>query len=170
LIMRVADLHKYARTTKNISADARTVRTTIARSLDPDDLIFHALPKALGLPEIPARTRANAEAANTYVERLTAAADELVAIDSKLRAQVVRVLAKEFRLPAELPKLRAQLAARLRGFADAVLTPELRGFVDFVLSDDLEDDDWLEPIVVRLTNSALGDWDDHEAKVFPQKA
>ncbi|MEV5047763.1 ATP-binding protein [Streptomyces griseoincarnatus] len=170
LIMRVADLHKYARTTKNISADARTVRTTIARSLDPDDLIFHALPKALGLPEIPARTRANAEAANTYVERLTAAADELVAIDSKLRAQVVRVLAKEFRLPPELPELRAQLAARLRGFADAVLTPELRGFVDFVLSDDLEDDDWLEPIVVRLTNSALGDWDDHEAKVFPQKA
>ncbi|MER6305013.1 ATP-binding protein [Streptomyces sp. NPDC001657] len=170
LIVRVADLHKYARTTKSISADARTVRTTIAGALDPDDLIFHALPKALGLPEIPAGTRANAEAANTYVERLTAAADELVAIDSQLRAEVVSVLAREFRLPAELPELRAQLAARLRGFAGAVLTPELRGFVDFVLSDSLEDDDWLEPIVVRLTNSALGDWDDHEAKLFPQKA
>ncbi|MFD8590815.1 ATP-binding protein [Streptomyces sp. NPDC059637] len=170
LIMRVADLHKYARTTKNISADARSVRAMIVRAQDPDDLIFRALPKALGLPEIPARTRANPEAANTYVERLTAAADELVAIDSELRAQVVRVLAKEFRLPAELPELRAQLAARLRGFADAVLTPELRGFVDFVLSGDLEDDEWLEPIVVRLTNSALGDWDDHEVKVFPQKA
>ncbi|TQK44432.1 hypothetical protein FBY35_5936 [Streptomyces sp. SLBN-118] len=170
LIVRVADLHKYARTTKNISADARTVRTTIVGALDPDDLIFHALPKALGLPEIPARTRANAEAANIHVERLTAAADELVAIDSKLRAEVISVLAQEFRLPAELPELRAQLAARLRGFAGAVLTPELRGFVDFVLSDSLEDDDWLEPIVVRLTNSALGDWDDHEAEVFPQKA
>ncbi|KOG64166.1 hypothetical protein ADK76_09945 [Streptomyces griseoflavus] len=170
LIMRVADLHKYARTTKNISADARAVRATIVGALDPDELIFHALPKALGLPEIPARTRANAEAANTYVERLTAAADELVAIDSKLRAEVVRVLAREFRLPAELSELRTQLAARLRGFSDAVLNPELRGFVDFVLSDSLEDEDWLEPIVVRLTNSALGDWNDHEAKVFPQKA
>ncbi|MFI6434474.1 ATP-binding protein [Streptomyces sp. NPDC050759] len=170
LIMRVADLHKYARTTKNVSADARAVRATIAGALDPDELIFHALPKALGLPEIPARTRANVEAANAYVERLTEAADELVAIDSQLRAEVVGVLAKEFRLPAELPELRAQLVARLRGFADAVLTPELRGFVDFVLSDSLEDNDWLEPIVVRLTNSALGDWNDHEAKVFPQKA
>ncbi|MGP3733050.1 ATP-binding protein [Streptomyces sp. GDS52] len=170
LIMRVADLNKYARTTKNISADARVVRSTIAKAVDPDELIFHALPKALGLPEVPARTRVNAEVANTYVERLAAAADELVAIDSRLRAEVVRVLAKEFRLPAELSQLRTQLAARLRGFADAVLTPELRGFVDFVLSDSLEDDDWLEPIVVRLTNSALGDWDDHEAKVFPQKA
>ncbi|WP_431897588.1 ATP-binding protein [Nonomuraea sp. bgisy101] len=170
LIIRVADLNKYARTTKNISADARAVRATIAKAVDPDELVFHALPKALGLPEIPARTRAHTEAANTYVERLTAAADELVAIDDRLRAEVVRVLAKEFRLPAELPQLRTQLAARLRGFADAVLAPELRGFVDFVLSDSLEDDDWLEPIVVRLTNSALGDWDDHEAKVFPQKA
>ncbi|MBB0242708.1 ATP-binding protein [Streptomyces alkaliphilus] len=170
LITRVADLNKYARTTKNISADARAVRAAIAKAVDPDELVFHALPKALGLPEVPARTRASAEAANTYVERLTAAADELVAIESKLRAEVVRVLAKEFRLPAELPKLRTQLAARLRGFADAVLTRELRGFVDFVLSDSLEDEDWLEPIVVRLTNSALGDWDDHEAKVFPQKA
>ncbi|MGW1609801.1 ATP-binding protein [Streptomyces sp. NPDC002285] len=170
LITRVADLHKYARNTKNISADASTVRTTIVRAQDPDDLIFHALPKALGLPEIPARARANAEAANTYVERLTAAADELVAIDGQLRTQVVHVLAQEFRLPDELPQLRAQLAARLRGFAGAVLTPELRGFVDFVLSDSLEDEDWLEPIVVRLTNSALGDWDDREAKLFPQKA
>ncbi|NJP53888.1 ATP-binding protein [Streptomyces sp. SBST2-5] len=170
LITRVADLNKYARTTKNISADARAVRTAIAKAVDPDELVFHALPKALGLPEVPARTRASAEAANTYVERLTAAADELVAIENKLRAEVIRVLAQEFRLPAELSKLRTQLAARLRGFADAVLTPELRGFVDFVLSDSLEDDDWLEPIVVRLTNSALGDWDDHEAKVFPQKA
>ncbi|MFI8879514.1 ATP-binding protein [Streptomyces sp. NPDC055243] len=170
LIVRVADLHKYARTTKSISADARTVRTAIAGALDPDDLIFHALPKALGLPEVPARTRINAEAANTYVERLTVAADELVAIDSQLRASVVSVLAQEFRLPAELTELRAQLAARLRGFSGAVLTPELRGFVDFALSDSIEDEDWLEPIVVRLTNSALGDWDDREAKVFPQKA
>ncbi|MET9950546.1 ATP-binding protein [Streptomyces sp. NPDC006339] len=170
LITRVADLNKYARTTKNISADARAVRATIAKAVDPDELVFHALPKALGLPEVPAGTRTNAEAANTYVERLTAAADELVAIESRLRAEVVRVLAKEFRLPTELSELRTQLAARLRGFADAVLTPDLRGFVDFVLSDSLEDDDWLEPIVVRLTNSALGDWDDHEAKVFPQKA
>ncbi|MFF9195903.1 ATP-binding protein [Streptomyces sp. NPDC014779] len=170
LITRVADLNKYARTTKNISADGRAVRAAIAKAVDPDELVFHALPKALGLPEVPARTRTNAEAANSFVERLTAAADELVAIESQLRADVVRVLAKEFRLPAELSELRTQLAARLRGFADAVLTPELRGFVDFVLSDSLEDDDWLEPIVVRLTNSALGDWDDHEAKVFPQKA
>ncbi|WP_018655656.1 ATP-binding protein [Actinomadura flavalba] len=170
LIVRVADLNKYARTTKNISADARAVRAAIAKAVDPDELLFHALPKALGLPEIPARTRANAEAANVYVARLTAAADELFAIDSQLRSKVVRVLATEFRLPAELSQLRTGLAARLRGFADAVLTPELRGFVDFVLSDSLEDDDWLEPIVVRLTNSALGDWNDHEAKVFPQKA
>lgn len=170
LITRVADLTKYARTTKTISADARAVRATISKAVDPDELIFRGLPKALDLPEIPAGTRANAEAANTYVERLSAAADELAAIDSRLRSEVVKILAKEFRLPAELSQLRAQLAARLRGFADAVLTSDLRGFVDFVLSDSLEDDDWLEPIVVRLTNSALGDWDDHEAEIFPQKA
>ena len=169
LITRVTDLNRYARTTKNISADARAVRATIVGAVDPDTLIFHALPKALGLPEIPARARANAEQANAYVGRLTAAVDELTAISSEMRAKVVRVMAKEFRLPAELSELRVQLAARLRGFADAALTPELRGFVDFVLSDGLEDDDWLEPIVVRLTNSALGDWNDHEAEVFPKK-
>ncbi|MBF6223333.1 ATP-binding protein [Nocardia abscessus] len=170
LTMRVAGLNKYARTTKNISADARAVRATIATALDPDDLIFHALPKALDLPEILPRTRSNIKSADAYVERLTAAADELIAIDGQLRTNVVHVLAREFRLPAELSELRTQLAARLRGFADAALTSDLRGFVDFVLSDRLEDEDWLEPIVVRLTNSALGDWNDHEARVFPQKA
>ncbi|WP_433577890.1 hypothetical protein [Nocardia brasiliensis] len=169
LIMRVADLNKYARTTKNISPDARAVRAAIAAAVDPDDLIFHALPKALGLPEIPASARSDAGAASTYVERLTAAVDELVAIDGQLRSEVVRVLAQEFRLPAKLSELRTQLAARLRGFADAALTPDLRGFVDFVLSDSLEDEDWLEPIVVRLTNSALGDWNDKEVVGFPHR-
>ncbi|WP_040801755.1 ATP-binding protein [Nocardia higoensis] len=170
LISRVAGLSKYGRTTKNISADAQAVRATIAKALDPDDLIFSALPKALGLSEIAVDARVNAEAAKTYVDRLTAAADELVAINSRLRTDVVSSLAEEFRLPATLPTLRSELAARLRGFSDAPLTSELRGFVDFALSESLEDDDWLDPIVVRLTNSALGDWDDREAEAFPQKA
>jgi hypothetical protein len=170
LIERVLVLNRYGRTTKRISADAIAVRAALLTSQDPDELLFHTLPKALGLDPIAASARANAPAANEYVNRLAAAADEIANIPRDLRREVVTVLAQEFRLPEDLHELRVTLAARLRGFADVALSPELKGFVDFALSESLSDEDWLDPIVVRLTNSALGDWDDREAALFPRRA
>ncbi|MCA1220006.1 KAP family NTPase [Streptomyces sp. 8L] len=167
---RVMVLNSYARKTKRISPDALAVRNALANSQDPDDLLFRALPKALGLAPIEAGTRANAAAATEYADRLTAAADEITGIERTLREEVVEVLAEEFRLPTTLPELRSTLAARLSGFATVSLNPELRGFVDFVLSESLADEDWLDPIVVRLTNKALGDWDDRDAGMFPRLA
>ncbi|MEU4767740.1 ATP-binding protein [Actinosynnema sp. NPDC023794] len=170
LLERVMVLNKYARQTKQVSSDALAVRKALVGSQDPDDLLFNALPKALGLGPIGPAARADAAAVDEYVTRLTAAVDEIAAIDSKLRAKVVETLAHEFRLPSELHELRSTLAARLRGFADVALSAELKGFVDFALSDSLSDEDWLDPIVVRLTNNALGDWDDREAAMFPRRA
>lgn len=170
LIERVLVLSKYARKTTQISADALAVRKVLSEAQDPDDLLFRALPKALGLPAISAAARANTAAADEYVTRLTAAVDELSSIHTSLRATVIETLAREFRLPAELGELRATLATRLRGFADALLSSELRGFVDFAINDSLPDEDWLDPIVVRLTGSALGDWSDRDAAAFPRRA
>lgn len=33
----------------------------------------------------------------------------------------------------------------------------------------LADEDWLDPLIVRLSNSAIGDWSDKDAAVFPRK-
>jgi FixJ family two-component response regulator len=33
----------------------------------------------------------------------------------------------------------------------------------------LADEDWLDPLIVRLSNSALGDWSDTDATIFPRR-
>ncbi|GLY71346.1 ATP-binding protein [Amycolatopsis taiwanensis] len=170
LIERVLVLNRFGRTTTKISADAIAVRAALFNSQDPDELLFRTLPKALGLKPVAATARVDATAANEYVSRLTAAADEIAQAEHNLRKQVVTILAQEFRLPDDLHELRLTLANRLRGFAGVALSPELKGFVDFALSEALSDEDWLDPIVVRLTNSAISDWDDRDATAFPRRA
>ena len=72
-------------------------------------------------------------------------------------------------MPLSLPKLRSALASRLAGFAGVALSLELRGFVSIALNEYLPDEDWLDPLIVRLSNSALGDWSDNDATIFPRR-
>lgn len=77
-------------------------------------------------------------------------------------------IGREFRLPAELTSLRTGLTERLRGFANAPLEINLQGFVSRVLNESLPDEDWLDPIIIRLANRALGDWSDKDVTSFPR--
>ncbi|MFD9123507.1 ATP-binding protein [Kitasatospora sp. NPDC059571] len=169
LMERVMVLTPYARRTQHISKDAITVRSALFTAQDPDELLFHALPKALGLDPITPEQRKSTAGNKGYAERLAAAADEISGADRILRAQVVETIAREFRLPTALPELRRALATRLKGFAGVTLSLELRGFVAIALNERLPDDDWLDPMIVRLSHAALGDWSDNDVKVFPRK-
>ncbi|MFJ9915539.1 ATP-binding protein [Actinacidiphila glaucinigra] len=169
LLERVMVLTPYARRTRRLGPDAIAVRSALAVSQDPDDLLFHALPEALGMDPIGPDTKVSTKGNKGFTERLAAAADEISAAGSILRAEAVETISREFRLPPLLPELRKALAARLRGFKDVSLSLELRGFVAIALNEQLPDDDWLDPLVVRLSHAALGDWTDNDARLFPQR-
>ncbi|MFK0257559.1 ATP-binding protein [Streptomyces sp. NPDC090445] len=169
LMERVMVLTPYARRTKRISKDAVAVRSTLSTAQDPDDLLFHALPKALGLDPITPEQRKSTSSNKGYVDRLAAAADEISGADRALRAEVVETISREFRLPSSLPELRRALAARLKGFVGVSLNLELRGFVAIALNEYLADEDWLDPMIVRLSHAALGDWSDNDVAVFARR-
>ncbi|MDX6758724.1 ATP-binding protein, partial [Streptomyces sp. F8] len=109
------------------------------------------------------------EAAKAFVTSLTAALDELTGAGAALRQEVVATIGREFRLPAEITSLRTGLTERLLGFANAPLELNLQGFVSRVLNESLPDEDWLDPIIIRLANRALGDWTDKDAATFPRQ-
>ncbi|MDX2391816.1 ATP-binding protein [Streptomyces sp. DK15] len=169
LMERVMVLTPYARRTKRIGKDAIAVRSALLTAQDPDDLLFHALPKALGLDPITPEQRKSTAGNKGYVDRLTFAADEISGADRTLRAEVVETISREFRLPSSLPELRQALAARLKGFAGVSLSLELRGFVAIALNEYLSDEDWLDPMIVRLSHAALGDWSDNDVAVFARR-
>jgi hypothetical protein len=166
VLERVANLAPYALRTRRLSPEALRTRDVLSIATDPDELVFSALPGAMGIEPIPVDGPADEQAATAYVSRLARALDELRDASAALRQEVVEVIAREFRLPADLQALRTGLTARLRGFAAAPLELPLQGFVSRVLNESLPDEDWLDPIIIRLTNKALGDWTDQDAETF----
>jgi len=170
LLDHVRDLTGYAARTRRLSGPAAKVREAIAAARDPDDLLFRALPAALGVEPVPARSSPDEAAAARYADGVAAALREIGAADADLRSDVTGILAREFRLPDDLPSLRRALAERAAGFAGALLEPELRGFVALALNDSLADEDWLDPVAVRITRAGLGSWTDDHIKVFADNA
>ncbi|MFJ4886185.1 ATP-binding protein [Streptomyces sp. NPDC088731] len=169
LLERVMVLTPYARRTRRISADAIEVRDALLVAQDPDELLFVALPKALGMDSIAPEARRSTPGNKGYADRLAAAIAEISGAEQALRDEVIEVISREFRLPASLSELRRALATRLEGFVGVSLSLELKGFVAIALNEVLTDEDWLDPLIVRLSNSALGDWSDTDATVFPRR-
>lgn len=170
LLDRVRGLNRYSRQTKRLSHDAIAVRTTLLAAHDPDDLIFRGLPEALGIKAVPRRSRRVDDGhARNYAARLARAVDELAGSDARLRGEALNHIAATFRLPSDLPNLRRDLAARCRGFAGALLEPRLKGLVALALNDQLSDDEWLDPLVIRIAGTALNDWDDSVVDDFPRQ-
>ncbi|MFJ6212313.1 ATP-binding protein [Streptomyces sp. NPDC092296] len=169
LLERVMVLTPYARRTQRLSKDALAVRSALFTAQDPDELLFHVLPQALGLDPITPELRKSTAGNKGYVDRLAAAADEIAGAERALRAEAIETISSEFRLPSSLPKLRRALAARLKGFAGVSLSLELRGFVAIALNEYLADEDWLDPMIVRLSHAALGDWSDSDVTVFARR-
>jgi hypothetical protein len=167
MLERVMSLNPYARQTRRLSPQALKIRGVLSTATDPDELVFTAAPQALGYEPVPVKTREDEQAAAAYAASLTRALDELTNADAGLRQEVASVIGREFRLPADLTELRNGLVEHLRGFARAPLELSLQGFVSRVLNESLPDEDWLDPIIIRLTNKALGDWTDQDAENFP---
>ncbi|MFK4222112.1 ATP-binding protein [Streptomyces sp. NPDC019890] len=169
ILERVMVLEPYTQKTRRLSTEALAIREVLSQATDPDELVFTSLPAALGFEPIGATTPRDEETAKAYVASLTTALDDLTGAGAALREEVVATIGREFRLPGELTGLRTGLTDRLLGFANAPLELNLQGFVSRVLNESLPDEDWLDPIIIRLSNKALGDWSDKDATSFPRQ-
>jgi hypothetical protein len=170
LLNQMRSLSAYAARTQRLSSHAITVRRALTAARDPDELLFTALPQALDLQPIQVLTERSEDLAAEYASRLSAAISEIRAADAALRTEVTRILAREFRVPEDIPALRQTLAARVAVFEDEVHEPELRGFIALALNDGLPDDDWLDPVAVRIIRSGLASWTDGHLRQFEEAA
>jgi hypothetical protein len=168
LLNQIRSLSAYAARTQRLTNHAIALRRELTAARDPDDLLFAALPQALELQPIRARAESSQDLAATYACRLSAALSEIRTADAALRIEVARILAREFRLPEDIPALRQTLAARVAVFEQEIHEPELRGFIALALNDGLSDDDWLDPVTVRIIRAGLSNWNDSHLKQFEE--
>lgn len=167
---RVRVLTPYAQRTTDLSRKADAVRAALREAREPDALIFDALPAALGLAPAPAQGKTN-KRPQQYAAALADALAEIAEIDRRLQHTVIAAIASAFRLPDDLPGLRAGLAEHTQALLDASLVePRLRGLITITHDATVSDDQWLDMAVVRIAGRGMADWRDGDVNAFPQQA
>lgn len=170
LLNQVRGLTPYAASTRRISEHALAVRKVLRSARDPDDLLFTTLPHVLGIPLIPVGASRNNDLADQFTLRLTEALAEIRTADTALRNEATLTIAHEFRLPEGIPAMRRALVARTMAFANHITEPELSGFISLALNKALSDDEWLDPVVVRIVHAGLPSWNDSHLAQFQSAA
>lgn len=168
LLTMVRGLSAYAMRTQRLSVEALDVRRALMTARDPDDLVFNALPDAVGLGPIPVDGSIDETQARTFVGRLAGAIQELTTADAILVSEVWKILSRELALPETVSDLREELAARVSGLEDIVHEPELRGFVQLAGNLSLSDEEWLDPVAVRIVRAGIANWGDAHIRQFEE--
>lgn len=156
------------KTRKALSTEAERVRDALLSAREPDVLLFQDLPRACGLPPVPARrTKDGADDTDRYASRLSAALQDLQgAYRATLHERVLNV-AEEFNLSSEaLSDVRVELRIRTRRLEGTVLEPKLSKLLFHATNADLDDEAWLEGLGLAVSGQPPSGWTDDDVIRF----
>lgn len=166
LLSLVRGLPEYSRRTSDLSPETKAVRAALVDARDPADLLFSALPAACQVAPIAARVRANAKATTTFVERVVAAVEELTEAYPRMLEDSAAAIAAAFAVPSEMPDLRTDLRARARPLEGRVIDPSMRSFLLTAIDTSLDDEQWIEAMLLNVSGSAPSAWRDEDCARF----
>jgi hypothetical protein len=167
LLSRVRNLSDYAKQTKELGGTARAVRDALFAAREPDELLFSALPSALGYAAFEPSAPLSQAAATGYATALTTALAELEGIYPSLLDHIERSLAAA--LATRLEVVREDLRARAVRLSGQIIEPQLRSFA-FALGDEAnERDEWVSYVAMAVTSAPPVSWVDDDKARFDQR-
>ncbi|MBY0358209.1 MAG: hypothetical protein K2W82_09435 [Candidatus Obscuribacterales bacterium] len=166
LVQFVKSLPAYTRRTRNLSAQAISVRDAIINAKQPDELLFVAIPEALGLSEIVPKDKENTGKARELRLGLLNALRELQLAHEEMISECQALLCEAFRINA--PSLRQTL--RMRGQTLSLNMPngEFASFVSHIVDDDVDDRVWLTRLLMIIGDKPAESWSDEDLDLFKE--
>ena len=164
LVSQVRQLDNYTRRTRNLSDTAVAFREVLSTAVEPDELLFAAIPEALGYHPVPAEIKTYSKA-NEYADAVAGALEELTGSYQRL---VDEMLEELFSVSGETSRFTiAEQAAALDG---EVLDPTVRAFVLALANDGIDSDiDWIQTIATVVAKKAPAEWTDADRDRFCQE-
>ncbi|MCY4368504.1 MAG: hypothetical protein OXF41_03570 [bacterium] len=161
LVTQINGLENYTRRTLNLEPPTLATRDVLLTAVEPDNLLFSALPKALGFPSIPTDSNMYPQA-SAYARAVSCAMDELTGAYELLLDELLKLLIEE---TAE--KSRQAVAGQAAALRDEVLDPKARAFILALANDHLESDrDWIKAIATVVSQKAPAEWRDDDRRRF----
>ena len=161
LVSRMRNLENYVLRTQNITSNALKARETLVTAVEPDELLFDKLPRALGLWSIPADTQ-RSEQADAYAQRVGAALDELTECYRCLLADLFDLL-----LETSAETTRRAISRQAAALENEVLNPSVRAFILTLANDTMDNDlDWIKAVATVVSKKVPAEWTDSDLLQF----
>ena len=154
LVFKIRNLNQFALNTQNISSESIRVRKVLLSAVEPDELMFNTLPKAIGVAPVSADDSAYSDAAK-YVNTLKNALGELVHCYSNMLDEINRDL-----LTSCSVRKRLEVSGQAASLDGTVLNPNVRAFVFTLANETFNDRDWIKAIATVVSNKAPELWTD----------
>jgi hypothetical protein len=172
LCVFVAELPQYARTTANLSDNARRVRDVILSAREPGTLLFKDLPRACGFEPftLEARSTRKEATAKQFARTLKMALEELRMAFPRLKDRIRAGIASTFELPSGLDQaFRDSLEQRAENLLVSLRDLDLKAFCLRVMDSNLPEPEWLESVGSFLASTPPSLWKDGDEAVFKEK-
>ena len=164
LVLRISRLENYARRTSSVSAESRAVRDALTEAVEPDELLFTDLPRALGFRPVAADA-AGCEFAAEFARAVAAALAELESSLDRLLDDLMESL-----LDACGAGSRVAVTGEAALLGDEVLDPEVRAFVLALANDGVESNAaWMAAVATVVARKAPAEWTDDDRLRFDRE-
>ena len=161
LVSMARRMDRFTLRTRDMSEVAVAARNALVSSVEPDVLLFEALPMALGFPSVPAGAQSYADA-NAYARKVAAVFGELSGRPNRLLAELLQLL-----LETSAETTRLAVCGQAAALEGHVLDPEVRSFVLTLANDAAETDlDWIRAIATVVARKAPSEWADEDVVQF----
>ena len=161
LVSEVNRLDNFTLRTSRLSPAALGARDALTAAVEPDELLFDALPNVYGLHPIQADAESCGQA-GAYAEAMGSALGELSACGQNLLGELLRLL-----LDISAESTRLAVTGQAASLTGEVLDPGVRAFVLTLANDQVEaDEDWAKAVATVVAQKAPAEWTDEDFERF----
>ncbi|MCR4440645.1 MAG: hypothetical protein QHH10_00315 [Peptococcaceae bacterium] len=166
LLKFINNLPDYSKNTRKVSLAAQETRFVIQNAIEPIELLFEDLPRALG---INIKDPANKNIWREELQhRLRSVLHELAEAYSVLNQEVQTATLKVFAYP-DLRAMYNDLVSRLRPLLEICDESELKAVLQAMVREYVSLDDWLRGIAGIVVKKPMDSWNDQDFHVYTTK-
>lgn len=165
----VKKLPKYTQQTQRIEDEPRAILRTLQTTVEPDELLFKALPEACNLPPISTEAGDDGITAKTLRTKLVYALREIHTAYDNLLSHSQKLLYEAFGVRSKETKLREDLRVRANYLAGKCIEPLLKRFTQAALDETVSDSQWLETLMMIVADKPAESWTDEDVTGFEMK-
>ena len=166
LLRFAAGLPSVTRQATDLGRDVSAVRDALLTVTEPDDLLFSALPRALGGEPLGPGGRTTPATGNRFCKDLVAAVRELQTYYDELLDRCRHAIRGAFGVRADITRLREDLRVRASYLVGAVIEPRLRSFVLAAADESATDQKWIESLAMIVADCPVESWSPDGLSLF----